>query len=77
MQSRELGRTGVKVSSICLGTMTFGDQTPQEDAFAQMDLALARGVNFFDTAEMYSSPPKPDTQGNTERVIGAWFKAHD
>ena len=75
MQLRELGRTGVKVSSICLGTMTFGDQTPQDDAFAQMDLALARGVNFFDTAEMYSSPPTAETQGNTERVIGAWFKA--
>lgn len=75
MQLRELGRTGVKVSSVCLGTMTFGDQTPQDDAFTQMDLALARGINFFDTAEMYSSPPKAETQGATERVIGAWFKA--
>lgn len=54
--------------------MTFGDQTPEADAFAQMDLALDRGVNFFDTAEMYASPPKAETQGETERVIGRWFK---
>jgi aryl-alcohol dehydrogenase-like predicted oxidoreductase len=74
MQFRQLGRTGVKVSAICLGTMTFGDQTPEDDAFAQMDLALERGVNFFDTAEMYASPPKADTQGNTERIIGKWLK---
>lgn len=75
MQFRKLGRTGVEVSAICLGTMTFGDQTPEDDAFAQMDLAVARGINFFDTAEMYSSPPTAATQGNTERVIGNWFKA--
>jgi aryl-alcohol dehydrogenase-like predicted oxidoreductase len=74
MQVRELGRTGVKVSAVCLGTMTFGDQTPEADAFAQMDLAFERGVNFFDTAEMYASPPKAETQGNTERIIGAWLK---
>src|SRR5262245_39940065 len=74
MQFRELGRTGVKVSAVCLGTMTFGDQTPEADAFAQMDLALERGVNFFDTAEMYASPPKAETQGETERIIGKWLK---
>ena len=74
MQFRELGRTGVKVSAVCLGTMTFGDQTPEPDAFAQMDLALARGVNFFDTAEMYASPPRAETQGETERIIGKWLK---
>jgi len=74
MQLRELGRTGVRVSSVCLGTMTFGDQTPEQDAFAQMDLALERGVNFFDTAEMYASPPKAETQGNTERIIGQWLR---
>lgn len=73
MQFRELGRTGVKVSAVCLGTMTFGDQTPETDAFKQMDLAFERGVNFFDTAEMYASPPKPATQGNTERIIGKWL----
>lgn len=71
---RELGASGVEVSAICLGTMTFGDQTPESDAFAQMDLALERGVNFFDTAEMYASPPKAETQGETERVIGRWLK---
>ncbi len=74
MQYRELGRTGVKVSAVCLGTMTFGDQTPEADAFAQMDLALERGVNFFDTAEMYASPPKAETQGATERIVGKWLK---
>ncbi len=75
LQKRALGRTGVKVSNICLGTMTFGDQTPEADAFAQMDLAVAHGVNFFDTAELYSSPPKPETFGVTEEVIGKWLKA--
>jgi aryl-alcohol dehydrogenase-like predicted oxidoreductase len=74
MQFRELGSTGAKVSAVCLGTMTFADQTPEADAFAQMDLALERGVNFFDTAEMYASPPKADTQGATERIIGKWLK---
>lgn len=74
MQFRELGRTGLKVSAACLGTMTFGDQTPEADAFAQMDLAFERGVNFFDTAEMYASPPKAETQGATERIIGKWLK---
>jgi aryl-alcohol dehydrogenase-like predicted oxidoreductase len=54
--------------------MTFGDQTPEADAFAQMDLALERGVNFFDTAEMYASPPKAQTQGATERIVGKWLK---
>lgn len=70
----ELGRSGIEVSPLCLGTMTFGDQTGERDAFAQMDLAYERGVTFFDTAEMYASPPKEDTQGETERIIGRWFK---
>ncbi len=70
----ELGLSGIEVSPICLGTMTFGDQTTEKDAFAQMDLARERGVIFFDTAEMYASPPKADTQGETERIIGRWFK---
>lgn len=73
-QLRELGRSGIKVSAICLGTMTFGDQTPEADAFAQMDLAVERGVTFFDTAEMYASPPRAETQGETERIIGRWLK---
>jgi aryl-alcohol dehydrogenase-like predicted oxidoreductase len=75
MRKRELGRTGLKVSSVCLGTMTFGDQTPEADAFAQMDLAVARGVDFFDTAEMYASPPTAETQGETERIVGRWLNA--
>ena len=69
MQYSELGRTGLKVSRCCLGTMMWG--SPQNDeamGHAQMDYALTRGVNFWDTAEMYAIPPGPDTQGNTVRV---------
>lgn len=75
MQYRPLGRTGLEVSAICLGTMTYGEQNTEAEGHAQMDYALDRGINFFDTAELYSIPPKPDTQGSTERVIGSWFKA--
>src|SRR5262249_25651466 len=75
MQKRPLGRTDVRVTSVCLGTMMYGEQIGQADAFEQMDIALEHGVNFFDTAEMYTVPPKPETQGNCERIIGAWFKA--
>ena len=74
MHYRPLGRTGLNVSAICLGTMTFGEQNTQEEGFAQMDLALERGINFFDTAELYAIPPKPETQGATEEIIGNWFK---
>lgn len=75
MEYRELGRTGVKVSAICLGTMTWGEQNSEADGHAQMDYALAQGINFFDTSEMYAVPPKPATQGSTERIIGSWFAA--
>lgn len=75
MQYRELGRTGVKVSALCLGTMTWGEQNTEAEGHAQMDYALDRGINFFDTSEMYAVPPKPQTQGATERIIGTWFKA--
>jgi aryl-alcohol dehydrogenase-like predicted oxidoreductase len=75
MEYRELGRTGTKVSAICLGTMTWGEQNSEADGHAQMDYALAQGINFFDTSEMYAVPPKADTQGSTERIIGSWFKA--
>lgn len=75
MQFRVLGRTGQKVSSICLGTMTWGEQNTEAEGHAQMDYALSRGVNFFDTSEMYSVPPKPETTGSTERIIGTWFAA--
>lgn len=75
MQYRRLGRTNIDVSAICLGTMTYGQQNTEAEGHAQMDYALERGVTFFDTAELYSIPPKPETQGETERVIGSWFKA--
>lgn len=75
MKYSKLGNTDIKVSRICLGTMTWGEQNTQEQAFEQMDLALSEGINFFDTAEMYPVPPKPETQGETERIIGRWFKA--
>jgi len=75
MEYRELGRTGTKVSAICLGTMTWGEQNSEAEGHAQMDYALAQGINFFDTSEMYAVPPKADTQGSTERIIGSWFKA--
>lgn len=74
MELRDLGRTGLKVTSCCLGTMTWGQQNTEEEGHAQMDYALERGVTFWDTAEMYSVPPKPDTQGSTERIIGTWLK---
>jgi len=73
MQYSELGRTGVKVSRACLGTMTWGRQNSEAEARAQMDLAVERGVNFFDTAEMYPTPPTAERHGLTERIIGDWF----
>jgi aryl-alcohol dehydrogenase-like predicted oxidoreductase len=74
MQTRPLGRTGVQVSSVCLGTMTFGEQNTEAEGHEQMDYAVSRGINFFDTAEMYSVPPKPETYGSTERIVGSWLK---
>ncbi|MFL5136542.1 aldo/keto reductase [Microvirga sp. RSM25] len=75
MEYRRLGRTDLNVSLICLGTMTWGQQNTEADGHAQMDYALEQGINFFDTAELYSIPPRPETQGSTERIIGSWFKA--
>lgn len=75
MDYRELGQTGLKVSSICLGTMTWGEQNTEADGHAQMDYAVANGINFFDTSEMYAVPPRPETQGATEKIVGSWFKA--
>jgi aryl-alcohol dehydrogenase-like predicted oxidoreductase len=74
MIRKPLGRTGLHVPIICLGTMTYGEQNTQVEAFAQMDYALERGVNFLDTAELYSIPPRPETSGSTETIIGAWLK---
>ncbi|MBD2748299.1 aldo/keto reductase [Microvirga sp. BT688] len=75
MEHRRLGRTDLNVSLICLGTMTWGQQNTEAEGHEQMDYALDQGVNFFDTAELYSIPPKPETQGSTERIIGSWFKS--
>lgn len=75
MELRRLGTTDERVSAICLGTMTFGRQNTEAEGHAQMDLALDRGVTFFDTAEMYAIPPTADTYGKTEEIIGTWFAA--
>ena len=73
MQYQTLPQLNEQVSKICLGTMTWGQQNTEQDAHAQMDMALSEGVNFWDTAEMYPSPPDKDKQGDTERFIGSWF----
>ena len=74
MNYKNLGNTDLKVSTICLGTMTWGEQNTQEEGFEQMDYALDQGVNFWDTAELYAVPPKAETFGHTETIIGNWFK---
>ena len=74
MKKRKLGKTDLEVSEICLGTMTWGEQNTESEGHAQMDYALDNGINFFDTAEMYAVPPKKETQGSTEKIIGSWFK---
>ncbi|MCE7796460.1 NADP(H)-dependent aldo-keto reductase [Sphingobium sufflavum] len=72
---RRLGRTDIKVPPIALGTMTWGEQNSEAEGHAQLDYALDRGINFIDTAESYSIPPRAETQGSTERIIGSWLKA--
>ena len=74
MKYTTLPNTDIKVSKICLGTMTFGQQNSETDGHAQMDYAFEKGVNFFDTAEMYSVPGRPETQGSTEKIVGSWLK---
>ncbi len=74
MNYRKLGTTDLKVSTICLGTMTWGEQNTEQEGFGQMDYALDKGVNFWDTAELYAVPPKAETFGHTEIIIGNWFK---
>ncbi|NBC12141.1 MAG: NADP(H)-dependent aldo-keto reductase [Gammaproteobacteria bacterium] len=73
MQYRPLGRTDLSVSAICLGTMTFGEQNTAAEAAEQLDRAVAAGINFIDTAEMYPVPPKAETMGRTEEYIGRWL----
>lgn len=76
MKMNPLGRTGMMVSEICLGTMTWGEQNTEAEGHEQMDYAVGEGVNFFDTAEMYSTIPlRAETQGRTEEIIGSWFAA--
>ena len=74
MKYTTLSNTDIKVSKICLGTMTFGEQNTEADGHDQMDYALEKGVNFYDTAEMYSIPSNPKTYGSTEKIIGTWFQ---
>ena len=73
MNYKKLGNTDLDVSTICLGTMTWGEQNSQEEGFEQMNYALEQGINFFDTAELYAVPPKKETYGKTEEIIGNWF----
>ena len=73
MKNVSLGHSGLNVSPICLGTMTFGEQVAEPDAFAILDRAFGRGVNFLDTAEMYSVPARAETFGATETILGRWF----
>jgi len=74
MNYKKLGNTDLDVSTICLGTMTWGEQNTQEEGFEQMNYALDQGVNFWDTAELYAVPPRKDTYGHTEIIIGNWFE---
>ena len=74
MEYRPLGKTDVKVSKICLGTMTFGEQNTEADAHQQLDYAFEQGINFIDAAEMYPVPINAETQGRTEQYIGTWLK---
>ncbi|NWF38181.1 NADP(H)-dependent aldo-keto reductase [Mariprofundus sp. NF] len=74
MKQNRLGQTDIKISQIALGTMTWGEQNSREEAFTQMDCARDHGINFFDTAELYAIPPKAESYGATETIIGEWFK---
>ena len=77
MKKNNLGKTDIMVSEICLGTMTWGQQNSEKDAHDQLSFAIERGINFIDTAEMYSVPPKEETYGLTEKYIGTWLKNQD
>jgi len=75
MEKRRLGKTDIHVTSVCLGTMTWGEQNTEKEAHAQLDYALDRGINFIDTAEMYPVPGRAETQGRTEKYVGSWIEA--
>jgi len=74
MEYKTLGNTHIKVSALCLGTMTYGEQNTEAQAHEQLDYAVTQGINFIDTAEMYPVPPKAETQGKTEEYIGTWLE---
>ena len=73
LERRTLGRTDATVPNLCLGTMMYGDQIDEAEAARQMDRCFERGIDFFDTAELYTIPPKPETQGESERIVGRWM----
>lgn len=77
MKYTTLNHSDIKISRICLGTMTWGTQNTQDEGHAQMDYALDQGVNFWDTAEMYSVPPTKESYGNTETIIGTWLASRN
>ena len=77
MKNRRLGRSPICVSDICMGTMTFGSQTDEAEAFRILDRSVDAGINFFDTAEMYPVPPDPKYAGRTEEIVGRWLKTKD
>ena len=66
--------TNIKVSKLCLGSMTWGQQNTEKEGHEQMDYAFEKGINFIDTAEMYSIPGRKETQGSSERIIGTWLQ---
>ncbi len=74
LERRRLGRSDTTVPSLCLGTMMYGDQIGEAEAFRQMDRCFERGIDFLDTAELYTIPPKPETQGESERIVGRWIE---
>ena len=77
MKYRKLGDTDIDVSVICLGTMSYGEQNSEAEAHEQLNYSFDNGVNFIDTAEMYAIPPKEETCGKTEEIIGSWFKKYN
>lgn len=77
MDFRYIGRTGLRISPICLGTMTFGGVVDKKEAFAILDKAYAAGINFYDTAEIYPVPPMRETVGRTEEIVGEWLQTKD
>ena len=73
MKYKKIPNTDLKVSLLCLGTMTYGEQNNEKEAHEQLDYSMSSGINFIDTAEMYAIPPREETQGKTEEIIGTWL----